>query len=95
MMMKTMTLALLSLVAGAAASEPLNLSPFARDNDILGALKASEVHLPNDPLNLTSYSGFVETTPGAFASIPSLSCGVDRVRTGTKRRVADAHVGCC
>ena len=73
-MMKTMTLALLSLVAGAAASEPLNLSPFARDNDILGALKASEVHLPNDPLNLTSYSGFVETTPGAFASsLPSLA----------------------
>ena len=68
-MMKAMTLALLSLVAAASASEPLNLSPFARDNDIRGALKASEVHLPNDPLNLTSYSGFVETTPGAFASL--------------------------
>ena len=51
-----MTATLLLLSAGlAAASEPLNLSPFARDNDIRGALAASEVHLPNDPLNLTSY----------------------------------------
>ena len=50
-------------IAG-VVGEPLDLSPFVRKGDAFGAQKAAQVRLPGDPLNLTSYAGFVETTPG-------------------------------
>lgn len=42
----------------------LDLTPFVRSGDYASAQAAAAVQLPNDPLNLTSYSGFIETTPG-------------------------------
>ena len=48
----------------AAAAEQLDLTPFIRAGDADGARAAAAVNLPGDPLNLTSYAGFVETTPG-------------------------------
>ena len=42
----------------------LDLTPFVRSGDYAAAQAAAAVRLPNDPLNLTSYSGFIETTPG-------------------------------
>ena len=45
-------------------SSHLDLTPFIQSGDYKAAQLAAQVRLPNDPLNLTSYSGFVETTPG-------------------------------
>jgi hypothetical protein len=54
---------LLLLLLPAAASH-LDLTRFVRSGDHAAAQAAARVRLPDDPLNLTSYSGFVETTPG-------------------------------
>jgi vitellogenic carboxypeptidase-like protein len=53
--------------ASASPSTPndaLDLTQFVHTGDYKAAQAAAQVRLPHDPLNLTSYSGFLETTPG-------------------------------
>ena len=59
-----MTLFALLVLLLPCVSAHLDLTAFVRSGDYAAAQAAARVQLPDDPLNLTSYSGFVETTPG-------------------------------
>ena len=64
-MLLIITLALLTTLVTASTNGPaLDLTQFVKNGDYKSAQVAAKVELPNDPLNLTSYSGFLETTPG-------------------------------